>query len=110
VIVNVPAGTYDIVTTLIGYRDLRMRGFRVVADLRSKVEIRLEQSTVELGEIEVTAEPPPILRDVILGDCRAEPGDAHYQSRSRRRTNHQGGQLRGSYSSGEYSFESFSGF
>ena len=61
---NVPGGMYDLTATLIGYRTIRLRGVRVIADLRSRVEFAMEESPVQIGEVEIIAPSPPILKDV----------------------------------------------
>lgn len=61
---NVPAGSYDISATIVGHRPLRLKEVRVVADLRTRLELRMEESPIEMGAVEVLAETPPILKDV----------------------------------------------
>jgi outer membrane receptor for ferrienterochelin and colicin len=61
---NVPGGMYDLTATLIGYRTIRLRGVRVIADLRSRVEFAMEESPVQIGEVDIIAPSPPILKDV----------------------------------------------
>jgi len=61
---NVQAGTCDVRFSNIGYQTLVYKSVSIHADLRTKVNIELQQAAVELGEIEVTAERPLIEKDV----------------------------------------------
>lgn len=61
---NVPAGTYDLRFTDVGYQPLLYRGVVVHADLRTKVAVELVATTLELSEMDVTAERPLIEKDV----------------------------------------------
>ncbi|RMG66528.1 MAG: hypothetical protein D6715_06675 [Calditrichaeota bacterium] len=59
VILNVPAGTYTLVFSYIGYQEVELENIRVVPDLTKRVEVRMEPTTIEFGEaIVVTAERP----------------------------------------------------
>jgi outer membrane receptor for ferrienterochelin and colicin len=61
---NVEAGTYDVRFTNIGYQTQVSKGVVVRPDLRTKLSVELVQSSVELQEVEVTAERPMIEKDV----------------------------------------------
>jgi outer membrane receptor for ferrienterochelin and colicin len=61
---NLPAGQYDVKYSLIGYRTLIMRNVTVLPDLRTRIDIELEVSAVELDAIEVRVERPLIQRDL----------------------------------------------
>ena len=61
---NVEAGTYDLRFTNVGYQSLLYKKVTVRPDLRTKLTIELSQSSVELSEVQVTAERPAIERDV----------------------------------------------
>jgi hypothetical protein len=61
---NIPAGSYDIQCTYIGYQTLLMKNVRVVPDLKTRLDLTLESSQVELGPVEVVAERPLIQKDV----------------------------------------------
>jgi outer membrane receptor protein involved in Fe transport len=63
-IANVQSGTYDLRFTNVGYQQLLYHGVVVRADLRTKVVVELVQTTLELSEMEVTAERPLIEKDV----------------------------------------------
>ena len=61
---NIPAGTYDLLITFVGYQSLTIRGVEVVPDLKTKINAELASSSVEFNPVEVTAERPPIQKDV----------------------------------------------
>ncbi len=61
---NVPAGTYDIRFSNVGYQQMLYHGVVVRADLRTRVNIEMTQTAVQLGIMEVSAERPLIEKDV----------------------------------------------
>lgn len=61
---NIPAGTYDLRFSTIGYKPVVYRKVVVHPDLRTKLSIELIQTSVELSEIEIMAERPLIEKDV----------------------------------------------
>jgi outer membrane receptor protein involved in Fe transport len=61
---NVRAGSYDIRFSHVGYRPHVLKGVIVNPDLRTRLVIQLEPSSVEMSEIVVTQEKPPIQTDV----------------------------------------------
>lgn len=61
---NVKGGTYDLQFSLIGYRTILQKGITVAPDLRTKINVALTATDIELNEIEVIAERPLIQRDV----------------------------------------------
>jgi outer membrane receptor for ferrienterochelin and colicin len=61
---NIPAGTYDVVVSYIGYQTTIVKDVQIRSDLKTKLDLRLVPSTVELTAMEVTAERPPIQKDV----------------------------------------------
>ncbi len=61
---NVEAGSYDLRFTNIGYQTLLYKKVTVRPDLRTKLNIELSQTAVELSEVQITAERPVIERDV----------------------------------------------
>ncbi|RMD99129.1 MAG: hypothetical protein D6814_06145, partial [Calditrichaeota bacterium] len=58
VILNVPAGTYDVKASFIGYRDVTMKNVRVNIDLTTELNFALPSEAIELGSVEVIAERP----------------------------------------------------
>lgn len=61
---NLPAGTYDVRFSSVGYQPMVYKKVLIRTNLRTKVSIELIPTTVELGEIEVLAERPLIEKDV----------------------------------------------
>ncbi len=61
---NIPAGTYDVVVSYVGYSTLTIKDVRIKADLKTKLDISLTQSSVELSAVEIVAERPPIQKDI----------------------------------------------
>jgi outer membrane receptor protein involved in Fe transport len=60
VIVNVPAGVYDVKVQLLGYRPTTVTGLEVSADNTTTLDVMLEQAPVEIEEIVVSAERPVV--------------------------------------------------
>jgi outer membrane receptor protein involved in Fe transport len=63
-ILRVPPGTFELQVSMVGYKPLTVRGVRVQADLTTEINIQLDQSTVEMTEVVVTAEQKMVLKDV----------------------------------------------
>ncbi len=61
---NVRAGRYEVRFSVIGYQSHVVKNIVINADLRTRFNIELEPSSVELGEITVVQEKPLIQRDV----------------------------------------------
>jgi outer membrane receptor protein involved in Fe transport len=61
---NIPSGIYDVVVSYVGYSTLTIKVVRIKADLKTKIDVELSQSTVEISAVEITAEKPPIQKDV----------------------------------------------
>ena len=64
VILNVPPGEYTIKTSSIGYATLITKGIKVEPDRTIKLDLIIEESTVGLNEIVVTAKQEVIKADV----------------------------------------------
>jgi len=60
VIINVPAGTYDVRINLIGYKTTTVLGLVVSADQTASLDVRLEPTPLELEEVVITAERPVV--------------------------------------------------
>ena len=60
VVINVPAGTYDVRVSLIGYRTTTVQGLTVSADQTTDLDLRLESTPLELEEVVITAERPVV--------------------------------------------------
>lgn len=61
---NIPAGTYDVRFTFVGYQTIIMRGVRIKPDLKTRHDVDLTSAGVELAPVEVFALRPPIQKDV----------------------------------------------
>ena len=62
---NIPAGTYSVTASMIGYTSVTKEGVTILVDLRSTIDFRLAPTVLDLGEeVTVTAEAPMIQRDV----------------------------------------------
>ncbi|MCR4439361.1 MAG: TonB-dependent receptor [bacterium] len=62
---HLPAGTYTVRVSMIGYVPCEVRDVRIIMDLKTSLEVELEPQVLDLGQIVVaTAERPLIQRDV----------------------------------------------
>jgi len=65
VILNVPAGKYNVKASMIGYQDYTIKDVVVIADLTVTLEFPLTQAVIELEKgVEVVAKEPVIRKDV----------------------------------------------
>ena len=72
---NLPAGTYDVRCSLIGYQAQITKSVLVKPDLKTRLDIDLVQTGVEIAPVEVVATQPPIQKDV-TGSLYTEGGEA----------------------------------
>lgn len=63
-ILNVPSGTYDLNVSMVGYKTLVMRGVKVFPDLTRDLQFRLESTTIQAEQVEITATRPLIEKDI----------------------------------------------
>lgn len=63
VIRNIRAGVYDLKFTLLGYKTVIMKNVAVNADMRTRIDVSMDQSTVELGAVEIISQKPLIQKD-----------------------------------------------
>ncbi len=64
-ILSVPAGTYSLKASMVGYQEVVVRNLLVQSDLTTKMDFRLKPRVLETGEeIIVVAEKPLIEKDV----------------------------------------------
>jgi outer membrane receptor for ferrienterochelin and colicin len=63
-ILRVPPGMHEVTVTLVGYSKTTVSNVRVQNDLTAEINIKLDQSTVELNEVTVTAEQKLVQKDV----------------------------------------------
>ena len=62
---NIPAGTYSVTASMMGYTSITSEGVTILVDLRTTLEFNLTPTVHDLGEeVTVTAEAPMIQRDV----------------------------------------------
>jgi outer membrane receptor protein involved in Fe transport len=57
-ILNLPAGTYELRASFIGYQTVTIKSIRVVADLTEEINFALASEAIEAAEIIITAERP----------------------------------------------------
>jgi hypothetical protein len=63
-IINVPPGTYSIKASLIGYGAVTINDVKVSADQTTKIDFSLNDETVQIGDIVVTAEKSIVQKDL----------------------------------------------
>ncbi|MGA1198153.1 MAG: carboxypeptidase regulatory-like domain-containing protein, partial [Candidatus Latescibacterota bacterium] len=63
VILNVPAGTYDLKGSFVGYQDVVVTGFKVLPDLTTVLDFTLAPQTLEADVLEVVASRPLVQKD-----------------------------------------------
>lgn len=63
-ILRVPPGMHELQVSLIGYKNVTIRGVRVQIDLTTEINVQLEQSSVEMNEVIITAEQKLVQKDV----------------------------------------------
>jgi outer membrane receptor protein involved in Fe transport len=61
---NVPAGTYEVRVSLLGYQTVTIHNIIIQPDLVTRLNIEMNEAALALGEVEVRAERPLIQRDV----------------------------------------------
>ena len=62
-ILNVPAGTYDVKCSFIGYRDVVIKGIKVLPDLTTEIDFALAAQALEADVLEVVAVRPLVQKD-----------------------------------------------
>ncbi|MBT5831826.1 MAG: TonB-dependent receptor, partial [Candidatus Latescibacteria bacterium] len=63
VILNVPAGTFDLKSSFVGYQDVLVTGFKVLPDLTTILDFTLAPQTLEADVLEVVAPRPLVQKD-----------------------------------------------
>lgn len=61
---NIRAGVYDVRFSILGYKTIIMKKVTILPDLRTRIDIEMEQTVIELETIEVRAEKPLIQKDL----------------------------------------------
>ncbi len=65
VIYHIPAGTYQVKATMIGYQPCIVENVRIIMDLTTEVKIEMNEVALDLGkEVVITAERPLIQKDI----------------------------------------------
>jgi outer membrane receptor protein involved in Fe transport len=60
---TVPPGTYDVRFSFVGYQTLVVREVQIMADVTTEQNAAMSEASVELAQIEVTANRPMVQRD-----------------------------------------------
>ena len=63
-IINVRPGQYTLRATFLGYKAYKVTNIQVVVDLTARVDFLMEPTTLEMGEVVVSAERPILEKDV----------------------------------------------
>lgn len=64
-ILQVPPGVYSVKFSMIGYKDFIVQDVKVMAELTTRINARLEETTLDIGgEVVVIAQKPVIQKDV----------------------------------------------
>lgn len=64
IITNIPAGTYQVKASMMGYQTMIKTNVVILTDLRTTIEFSLKPSVLEMDEVIVTAKAPLIRKDV----------------------------------------------
>ncbi len=62
-IYNIRAGVYDVKYSLLGYKPVIMKSVSINADMRTRIDITMDQTSVELGAVEIISQKPLIQKD-----------------------------------------------
>ncbi|RPI07129.1 MAG: TonB-dependent receptor [Ignavibacteriae bacterium] len=62
-IVNIPPGIYSATISMVGYRSLRIDNIKVNVDLTTKLDAQLQEESVQLETMVITAERPLVTKD-----------------------------------------------
>ncbi len=63
-IINIPVGTYTVEISMIGYQKMVINNVVISADITTKLDIQLGETSLELENIEITAKAPPVQKDL----------------------------------------------
>lgn len=64
VIYNIPAGTYSVRIQMLGYKNALWQNVEIRPDLRTKMNVELEASSIQVDEVIIHAERPQIQKDI----------------------------------------------
>ncbi len=60
---NIRAGVYDVKYTILGFKSVILKNVAINSDVRTRMDVQLEQSTVELNAVEIYSQKPLIQKD-----------------------------------------------
>jgi outer membrane receptor protein involved in Fe transport len=63
-IINIPPGTYELKASVIGYTSVTFRNIRVSVDQTTKINFELNEESVEINEVVVSAQKPIVQKDL----------------------------------------------
>jgi outer membrane receptor for ferrienterochelin and colicin len=74
---NIRAGIYEVRFSILGYKIVIVKNVTIVPDLRTRVDVDMEQTTIEFEVVEVYAERPLIQKDLaatafVVGSVKLE--------------------------------------
>ncbi len=65
IIINIPAGTYDVVAKMVGYQSVIQKDVKVVSGLTTKLDFKLSTADINLQEVTVEEyKNPPVQKDL----------------------------------------------
>ncbi|MBU1936959.1 TonB-dependent receptor, partial [bacterium] len=74
-IINVPPGTYTVIASYIGYASERQTDVKVKTDLTTDLNFELRPTTMELQQVEIVAERPPVVMDRTFASSTVEASE-----------------------------------
>jgi outer membrane receptor protein involved in Fe transport len=74
-IINIPPGTYSIKASIIGYRTVVINDVRVSVDQTTKLDFKLSEESVEMGEVVVSATKPLVRKDLTSTESKVSGKD-----------------------------------
>ncbi len=63
-ILNIPPGTYALKASSVGYTPLSVSAVKVTVDQTTRIDLKLQSQSVEIGDVVVTATRPIVQRDL----------------------------------------------
>ena len=74
---NIRAGVYEVRFSILGYKIVIVKNVTILPDLRTRVDVQMEQTTIQFETVEVTAHRPLIQKDLaatsfVVGNVKLE--------------------------------------
>lgn len=69
-IINIPPGTYELKASMIGYTSVTTTGIRVSVDQTTKIDLKLNEESIEILSVVVTAEKPIVQKDLTSTEAK----------------------------------------